>query len=397
MLSDKELQDLIIVDLESDRVERKASIHEKDKISQAICAFANNLPDHCLPSGVVFVGVHDDGTCANLSITDELLRTLSDIRSDGNILPFPIMTVQKRILNGCEVAVIEVLPSDNPPVRYKGRTWIRVGPRHAQATMEEERILSEKRRAGSLPFDQHPVIRATMEELDLDFFRRSYLPSAVAPDILTDNRRSLEQQFASLRFITSDGIPNVASIIVFGKDPLRWIPGAYIQFLRIDGKEITDPIRHQREITGHLYDQLHQLDEIMSANISIAGDVRNRSTEIRQPDYPIVALQQISRNAVLHRTYESTNAPARIYWFSDRIEIYNPGGLYGNVNQQNFGQGMTDYRNPLLAEAMKVLGFVQRFGMGIPLARKELQKNGNPEPEFRFEPTGVLVTLKRCQ
>lgn len=44
---------------------------------------------------------------------------------------------------------------------------------------------------------------------------------------------------------------------------------------------------------------------------------------------------------------------------------------------------------------MKILGFVQRFGMGIPLARKELEKNGNPPPEFRFEPTGVLVTVRR--
>jgi len=395
VLSDKELQDLM-ADLESDRVERKASINEKDKIRQAICAFANDLPGHRLP-GVVFVGVYDDGTCANLSITDKLLLTLSDIRSDGNILPFPTMTVQKKNLNKCEVAVVEVFPSYNPPVRYKGRVWIRVGPRRAQATMEEERRLSEKRRAGDLPFDQHPVLGATMEELDLDFFRRSYLPFAVAPDVLIDNRRSLDQQFASLRFVTKDGIPNVSSIIVFGKDPARWIPGAYIQFLRIDGKDITDPICHHKEITGHLHDQLHQLDEIISANISVASDVRSRSTEIKQPDYPIVTLQQISRNAVLHRTYESTNASARIYWFSDRIEIYNPGGLYGNVNQQNFGKGVTDYRNPLLAEAMKVLGFVQRFGMGIPLAYNELQKNGNPEPEFKFEPTGVLVTLRRRQ
>ena len=68
---------------------------------------------------------------------------------------------------------------------------------------------------------------------------------------------------------------------------------------------------------------------------------------------------------------------------------------YGNVNPDNFGQpGVTDYRNPMIAEAMKVLGFVQRFGMGIPLARKELEKNGNPPPEFQFEGSSVLVTLR---
>lgn len=82
---------------------------------------------------------------------------------------------------------------------------------------------------------------------------------------------------------------------------------------------------------------------------------------------------------------------------SDRIEIHNPGGPFGQVTQENFGQpGITDYRNPHLAEAMKNLGYIQRFGLGIPLARKELEKNGNPPPDFdRSSPHNILVTLRR--
>nr|WP_228060734.1 MULTISPECIES: AAA family ATPase [unclassified Coleofasciculus] len=91
------------------------------------------------------------GTCANFPITDELLRTLADMRSDGNILPFPLLTVGKRIISGCELAVAIVEPSDAPPVRFNGRTWIRVGPRRATATPEEERRLNEKRRSKDLP------------------------------------------------------------------------------------------------------------------------------------------------------------------------------------------------------------------------------------------------------
>jgi len=66
---------------------------------------------------VLFVGAKDDGGCAGLAITDELLRTLADMRSDGNIVPFPSMTVQKRSLNSCEIADVMVEPSDAPPVR----------------------------------------------------------------------------------------------------------------------------------------------------------------------------------------------------------------------------------------------------------------------------------------
>jgi ATP-dependent DNA helicase RecG len=81
--------------------------------------------------------------------------------------------------------------------------------------------------------------------------------------------------------------------------------------------------------------------------------------------------------------------------FNDRIEIQNPGGPFGQVNRQNFGQpGITNYRNPHLAEAMKNLGYVQRFGIGIQLARQQLQKNGNPPLEFLVEDGYVLVMLR---
>lgn len=394
MLSDAELT-FLFGEMESDRVERKSSVADRGDICKAICAFANDLPDHRQP-GVIFVGVHDDGTCAHLPINDELLRTLGGMRSDGNILPFPVMTVRQETVSNCEVAVVEVHPSETPPVRYNGRVWIRVGPRRATATLEEERILTEKRRAGNLPFDQQPVRGASIGDLNLDLFQRVYLPSAVASEVLAENRRPVEQQLASLHFLSPDGVPNVAALLVLGRDPTSWLPGAYVQFLRLDGTELTDPIRHQKQIVGALPEVLRILDEVIDANISVATDVTTAATEIRHPDYPMVAIQQLARNGVMHRNYESSNAPTRIYWFADRIEIHSPGGPYGQVTETNFGQpGITDYRNPLVAEAMKTLGFVQRFGLGFPLARNELEKNGNPPLEIACSPNAVLVTLRR--
>lgn len=395
MIDNNELLQMLC-DIESDRVERTQSAGaDRGKLREAVCAFANHLPNHGKP-GVLFIGAKDDGTCANLPITDELLRTLSDMRSDGNILPFPVMTVQKRILEGDEFAVVTVEPSDNPPVRYNGRVWIRVGPRKATATAEEERRLAEKRRAVDLPYDQRAIVGSSLADLDLDLFRRVYLPAAVAQDVLAANNRTLEQQLSSLHFLAPDGIPNAAAILVFGADPLNWIRGAYVQFVRFTGMEITDSIQHQKELTGPFPQILRQIDEVLDANISVASDVRTAAIEIQRPDYPIVALQQLVRNAILHRTYEATNAPVRVYWFSDRIEVHSPGGLYGQVNAQNFGEpGVTDYRNPLLAEAMKSLGFVQRFGMGIPLARKELDVNGNPPLTLTPSPNAVMAMVRK--
>ncbi len=394
-MDDGELEKLLR-DLESDRVERKASPADPARIRQAICAFANDLPDHRKP-GVIFVGVNDDGTCANLPITDELLRTLADMRSDGNITPFPTMTVQKKQLIGCDLAVIVVQPSDAPPVRFTGRVWIRVGPRRATATAEEERRLSEKRRSKDLPFDLHPIESATLEDIDLDLFHRTYLPAAVANEVIDQNERSETQQLSSLRFVTvgERPRPTVLGMLTVGKDPRAFLPCAYIQFLRIDGTGLGDPIKDQKEIDGTLSDLLRQLDEVMLAHISVASQIDSHRVEVRRPDYPIDALRQLTRNAVLHRNYEGTHSPVRITWFRDRIEILSPGGPFGQVNRENFGKpGVTDYRNPYLAEAMKNLGYVQRFGVGIPLARQHLQRNSNPSPEFVVTDTHVLVVVR---
>src|SRR2546421_8868269 len=108
---DNQELEILFDDLESDRVERKSAVaNDKDKICEAICVFANDLPNNQKP-GVLFVGVHDNGTCAHLPIDDRLLLSLSDLRSNGNILPFPTMVVQKKIIKSCEIAVIIVEPS----------------------------------------------------------------------------------------------------------------------------------------------------------------------------------------------------------------------------------------------------------------------------------------------
>jgi ATP-dependent DNA helicase RecG len=106
-------------------------------------------------------------------------------------------------------------------------------------------------------------------------------------------------------------------------------------------------------------------------------------------------LQQVTRNAVMHQSYEHTNSPARITWYTDRIEVVNPGGPFGIVNISNFGSGVTDYRNPALADLMHNLGYVQRFGAGISVARHSLVTNHNPPSQFDVTPSHVAVTIRR--
>lgn len=395
--TDTELEALLD-DTESDIAERKQSIlgDVPTKARQAICAFANDLPNHN-QAGVLFIGAKDDGTPSLCPITDPLLLTLSNMKSDGNIMPMPAMTVEKRHLKGAEMAVVTVMPSDMPPVKYDGRIWIRTGPRRGKANEQEERILNEKRRYKNLPFDLYPVPSATIDDLSKTIFLNEYLPVAFAPDILEENHRSYEERLSSCKMIVSpnDTTPTVLGLLAIGKSPQDFLEGAYIQFLRIDGTELADSVIDEEAFGGSINDILRRAEEKLSAHNRSALDAVSAATHSKDTAYPKAAIQQILYNAVLHRTYERTNAPIRAYWFNDRIEIHSPGGPYGNVTPENFGQpGITDYRNPNIADVLETYGYIQGFGRGIAIARRELEKNGNPPLEFTANASAVVVILK---
>jgi ATP-dependent DNA helicase RecG len=97
----------------------------------------------------------------------------------------------------------------------------------------------------------------------------------------------------------------------------------------------------------------------------------------------------------MHRNYETSNAPVRILWFSDRVEISNPGGPFGQVRIDNY-MNTNDYRNSGLASAMKSLNFVNKFGRGISRIQKSLEANGNPPAEFTITESSWLVTIRKA-
>lgn len=383
---------------ESDRVEFKESLSDRapTRIREAICAFANDLPDHSVP-GLIFVGVKDDGTIGDLAVTDQLLQQLADMKTDGNILPPPSLSVEKQVLRGREVAIISVQPSDSPPVRFKGAIHVRTGPRRGLATAQDERILNEKRRYGDRPFDIQPIPTAGLSNLNLTQFVNEYLVQAFSAEILVANDRSLNEQLASTKMIVALDQPTatVLGLLTIGKNPQDFLPGAYVQFLRIDGRELSDDIIDSEDIRGAIPDLLRRINDKLISHNRIAVAIATGAVEQRAALYPIEALQQIIWNAVMHRTYEGTHTPVRITWFNDRIEIMSPGGAFGTVKAENFGQpGFTDYRNPNLADAMKTLGYVQRFGVGIAIAKRQLADAGHPEPEFEVSDNFVCVTIK---
>src|SRR5260221_358969 len=188
----------LLADLESFRIERTESLNDTEKFCKAICAFANDMPGAGLP-GYLFVGGDKLGQPTGARIDERLLESLAGHRDNGNILPIPDMHVFKAGHAGMEIAVVEVQPSDMPPVRYKQTVWIRTGPSADRATPEQERRLEERRVDQSRTWDTKACLGSSVDDLALDLFGLNYLPQAVAREVLDANARTVEEQLGSLR------------------------------------------------------------------------------------------------------------------------------------------------------------------------------------------------------
>lgn len=389
MLTTEQLQ-AILKDIESDRIERTTSTTNTDKFAEAVCAFANDYPNHRLP-GYLIIGATDEGQLAGRKVSDELLRNLAGIRSDGNVLPPPALAIEKFSLPDGEVAVVEVQPSTIPPVRYKGRVYIRVGPRKGVANEQEERLLSERRTYLLTTFDACAVRGASVDDLTMRLFDE-YMVETVDPEVIAHNHRTTQERLASLRcFDLGANVPTVAGILLFGKNPQFFLPGAYVQFLKFPGSTMTDRPDDELVVSGDLRTVLETVRQKIVAHNTNAVHEGEGFRDKKASDYPEWTLRELFHNAVMHRDYQS-NTPIRFYWFSDRIEIQSPGGLYGEVTRETL-EKRNSYRNPVLAEAMRSMAFVNRYGYGIQRAQKLLQENGNPAARFDIDDKVFLVTI----
>jgi ATP-dependent DNA helicase RecG len=395
MMNPGELLRTLIVSHETDRVEKTRSATDVDKFREAICSFSNDMRGSGQP-GYLLVGIDEKDPAFRLQATDDLLQKFASFRTDGQIMPIPVMTVAAfpHPDGGGDVIVVEVRPHDLPPVRYKGRICIRIGPRKDFASEAEERVLIERRASRFPTFDATPCPEGSLDRLDVEAFRRSYRPHAVAAEVIAENHRPVEEQLAALRFYNlSRGCPTNAGMLVFAYDPLDLFPGARVQFVQYDGPELDADVLAEKSLSGNLMTVLAELDSFLKGRFTQKPVAVSALREQAVFDYPPEAVRELLMNAVLHRDYQST-APIRFYQFRDRIEIQNPGGLFGEASPENFPR-VNAYRNPILAEAMHTLGYVNRFGRGIARTQRALRDNGSPEARFDYLGSHFLAVVPR--
>jgi ATP-dependent DNA helicase RecG len=162
---------------------------------------------------------------------------------------------------------------------------------------------------------------------------------------------------------------------------------------KFPGSDISDQPEDTDEINGDLRTLVDRTYEKIRSHNRVSMAKGERFVEKNVPKYPESSLREFLNNAIIHRDYQS-NTPIRFYWYEDRIEISSPGGLYPPVTYDKI-EKRTGYRNPIVANAMKELGYVEKFGRGIQTAQKALQDNGNPAAEIAREEGFFQVTIYR--
>ena len=200
-----------------------------------------------------------------------------------------------------------------------------------------------------------------------------------------DDKRILDTQG-----ITQDGLPTIAGLMLLGEYPQEFFPQLSVTAMVIQGKEMGDlgedgeRFTDNKRIEGTISQMLEDTLAFVRRNIKIKTIVTEDGNRADSPEYPLKALREIILNALIHRDYSvhTERSPVRLVVYEDRLELENPGGLYGRITVDDLGKAAADTRNPYIAGALEVMIQTENRFSGIPTVIAELKKADMPAPVF---------------
>jgi len=296
-------------------------------------------------------------------------------------------------IDGKNVVSAEIPPIDitKRPCFYKGKgrlkgSYVRVG--EADIPMSEYEVCSYEAYREKYRDDIRTVERADMSSLDevklADYLMRlkSGKPNLARLD---------DEKIYELMSISHNKIPTLSSEMLFGLYPQAFFPQLSIIAVCVQGTQIGDKgddgerFIDNKRIEGTIPEMLEDAIRFVQKNTrtkTIIDPITAKRTD--KPDYPVKAVREAILNALVHRDYSihTEGMPIQIMVFSDRLEIKNPGGLYGRLTLDALGKTQPDTRNPVLATALELMGVTENRYSGIPTIRNELEQHGLPQPEF---------------
>ena len=361
-------------------------------IAETIAAMANAT------GGIVLLGVTAKGTVQ----ADNDVRALAGNVGDAVLLADPpLILPSAQAVDSEKGAVVAVqVPLGLPHIySLQGLYLTRAGDQNRPLTTPELRRLMLER--GETGFERHPVPGATLDDLD-ETRVRDYLDDlSVAPgaspfqELLARGCITLRDGapvWSDVRKLDPEHLaPTVAGILLFGRNPQRFVASAEIICVRYATPSMSDEFVRQ-DIKGTLAEQIRMAEAFLVSNMRrgmrITGMAREESTE-----YPVAVVREAIVNAVAHRDYSIRGEGIRLLMFSDRLELYSPGRLPGHVTLENLKDERYS-RNEAIVAVLSDVGYIERLGYGIDRMIATMQDAGLPAPEFEETSAGFKVTLR---
>lgn len=351
----------------------------KDEWLEWICGFANTS------GGIMYIGADDDGNIVGLDKAEDIFDKIPDkIRATLGILP-EIKLERKDNLEYIKIKIDKY----QVPISYHGKFYLRSGRSNHEATASEyDQLLLE--RYGKT-WDSMPVFNVSVEDLDknsIERFKKLAVDSKrlKSEDVNIDDKSLLE----NLKLL-DNGHLTTAAILLFHKDPERWIPSAYtrIAFFEKDDAHL----KYQDEIHGSLIFQAEEIVRILYAKYLKAFVSFRGMQRIDEYIIPETAAREIIYNFLQHKAY-NTSIPTQIKVYDDYLYIWNPGELPDEVKDILFQKHPSKPRNLKISQTFFRAGFVEYWGTGIKRITDACKEYGSPIPEIVNEAGGVAVKCK---
>lgn len=373
-----ELQERIVKgeDLHTDFKERFDSDRE---LAKDLVCFANT------DGGQLIFGVAKDRRIVGVDDPDRLCAKVDDVAFQHCEPP---ITVIQEVLDASEkkVVVVNIPKGDQRPYRTNsGLFYIRRTSGCRQASREE--LLRLFQATESLYYDETPLPRLTLADLDLDAIGR-YLESTGQAE-LKDHPERLLTNWGLL----SKGYPTIAGVVLFGREPQRHLPFAQINAARFPGTDSSEEPSDRKDLTGRLLDVIDQAERFLDLHLMTPHEIRGFEPEPK-PELPKEALREAIVNAVAHRDY-TVRGPVRLFILDDRVEIHTPGKPPNTVDEGAMRAGAHIVRNPRIYARLSDAGLVTRAGTGVRRIIRLVKEAIGRDIEITIREFEVLLTIPR--
>jgi len=245
------------------------------------------------------------------------------------------------------------------------------------------------------PFEERAVLEATLDDLD-DQAVANFVRLARSERQFPLPEKSPMAAVLTHLHLLCEGRPTNAALLLFGRDPQRFLPSAEVRCMHFHGTEIQRPVPFYRIFKGNVFEQVDMAtDFVMSKlNRSIGTRAESAQAPVRYEILPDVIREAVV-NAVAHRDYASAGA-VQVSVFVDRVEVWNPGILPAPLTTESLRHPHGSIaRNPRLCEALFLARYIEKYGTGTLLMIRESLAHNLPEPDFAQRGGEFTITLWR--